>query len=304
MPISLKTNAPAGLTDDSICQMVEFNPDVMLMLRPDGRCRHVSASALPALGRPPAALVGTDLRDLVLESDQVILSDLFDQLEMEDGPVAASFRLYSVGDGWHWMEANARRLPNGAGFVMSLRDITARKQEEAVLIEANDLLRRRSTLDPVTCLPNRGHFLSMLEREQRRAQREGGSLSLLCVAVDEFSLFNDFYGRDAGDLALREVAVAVEGALCRPGDLAGRLEGAMLGILLPATDLAGAAAVADRVRQAIAALKLEHAGEPSGQVRTTLGIASSETLSKGATLLREAMCEVEVARAASASCLV
>ena len=304
MSIALQTNAPSGLTEDSIRQIVEFNPDVMLILRPDGRCRDVSAAVLPALGRPPAALQGTDLRDLVLEADHPILGTMFDQLEMEDGAVTASFRLYSLGDGWLWMEANARRLPGAAGYVMSLRDISARKQEEAVLIEANDLLRRRATLDPVTCLPNRGHFLSMLEREQRRAHREDGSLSLLCVAVDEFSLFNDFYGRDAGDLALREVAVAVEGALCRPGDLAGRLEGAMLGILLPATDLAGAAAVADRVRHAIAALKLEHAGEPSGQVRMTLGIACSDTVSKGSTLLREAMCEIEVARAASAFCLV
>ncbi len=78
----------------------------------------------------------------------------------------------------------------------------------------------------------------------------------------------------------------------------------MLGVLLPATDLAGAAAVADRVRQATATLRLEHAGEPSGRVTVTLGLACSDTLSKGATLVREAMCEIEVNRAASSSCLV
>ncbi len=63
-------------------------------------------------------------------------------------------------------------------------------------------------------------------------------------------LFNDFYGRDAGDVALREVAAALGGALSRPGDLAGRVEGAALGVVLPGTDLPGAATVADRLRQA------------------------------------------------------
>ncbi len=303
MSITLHLSAPVALPDDALRQMLEFGPDVMLLLRPDGRCRHASGVALPVLGRPPSALVGMDLVDLVLEADQPVVLGLLAELKVADCGTAA-FRMYSFGEGWTWMEANARRLPGSAGIVMALRDITARKQEEAVLVEANDLLRRRATLDPVTCLPNRGHFLSMLERELRRANREETSISLLCVAVDEFAQFNDVYGRDAGDLALREVAVAVEGTLCRPGDLAGRLEGAMLGVLLPATDLRGAAAVAERVRQAAAALRLEHAGEPSGRVMITLGLSCSDTLPKGGTLLREAMCEIEVARAATASCLV
>ena len=299
----IHSNAPKALPDDPCRLMFEFGPDVMVVLRPDGRCRHVSAASMAVLGRTPNTLVGTDVRDLVLEADRALVVTLLDALMMAEN-ATASFRMYSRGEGWTWMEANARRLPGAAGIAMALRDITARKQEEAVLHEANDLLRRRATLDPVTCLPNRGHFLSMVERELRRAQREETSLSLLCVAVDEFGLFNDVYGRDAGDLALREVAVAVEGTLCRPGDLAGRLEGAMLGVLLPATDLPGAAAVADRVRQAIAALQLEHAGEPSGHVTITLGMACSDSLAKGGNLVRDAMGAIELSRAASPSCLV
>ena len=85
-----------------------------------------------------------------------------------------------------WMEGNARRVPAGAGAVLALRDITARKQSEAVLEEANSLLRRRASEDPETGLANRGHFIASLERELRRARRDGVGLAVLAAELDGF----------------------------------------------------------------------------------------------------------------------
>ncbi len=297
----LPPSAPAGPPEDHYRQFVEFGPDLMVMVSPNGRCSHVSPASVMVLGRPPAALVGVDLHELVLDPDRHILGDMLAQLGSGISTALASFRIYGAFGTWIWVEAAARRLPAGAGAVLALRDITARKEEEALLIEANGLLRRRTTEDAVTCLPNHGHFIASVEREVRRANRDGTALCFLAVGINDMRLFNDFYGRSAGDVALREVAIAVAGALCRPGDLAGRLKGAMLGVVLPNTDLAGAAVIAERLRRAVTMLKLEHAGAPTGRLTVTVGLACAEARAKVAALVQEAVCEVEVVRAASLS---
>ncbi len=278
--------------------MVEFGPDVMVHVRPDGLCGQVSAASLRVLGRAATTLVGVDLREFVLDADRYLLDDLLTQLAVGEPGVPTAFRFYTVDTEWVWIEACARLLPDGVGAVLSLRDISMRKEEEAVLVEANDLLRRRATLDPVTSLPNRGHFIAAIERELRRGHREETVSAVLVIGFDDLGGYNETYGRDAGDLALREIATAVEGALCRPGDSAGRLEGAMLGVVLPSTDLRGAAAVAERIRLAVAGLDLEHSLAETGRVSVTVSFACSDRYAKADALLREAMCEVEVARAA------
>ena len=290
--------------DDAFRQLVEASPDVMLMLSPNGRCRHVSAASLSLLGTQAAGLVGAKLRELVLEEDRPAIAELFHTLDSGVSSATACFRMPCAGGDWVWVEAHARQLPGAAGTVVALRDVTARKQDEIVLTEANELLRRRSTLDAVTGLPNRGHFTATVERELRRAAREEASVSLLAIGFDEMRPFNARYGRDAGDLALREVAEAVEAALCRPGDQVGRLAGAMLGAVLAHTEMAGAMAVADRVRRAVTELKLEHAGVPTGQVSVTVGVASVHSRGTCEMLLREAIGDLQVARAATGPCLV
>ena len=275
---------------------------MLVVLSPDGRCRHVSPASAHLLGRAPDELTGASLQDLVLEADHHIVGDLLAGVETGRSSTTAVFRAHCAYGTWVWVEASARRMPGGAGAVLSLRDISTRKEEEALLIEANDLLRRRATLDSVTCLSNRGHFVAALQREVRRAHREEQPLALLAVGVDDMRLFNDLYGRDAGDVALREVATAIEIALARPGDLAGRMKGPTLGVVLPATALAGAVPVADRLRQAVADLALEHAGTPTGRLTVTIGLACSGPRSKAETLMQEASCEMEVARAAQDAC--
>ncbi len=295
--------APTMALEDLHQQIADFMPDVVVLVRPNGRCDHVSPASIPLLGRTPGELADTALQDLAIESDRHIVADLLGELNAGTSMTVASFRAQCGFGTWIWVEASARRLPAGAGAVLALRDISVRKEEEALLIEANELLRRRATLDPVTGLPNRGHFFATVERECRRAQRERGALTLLAVGVDEMRLFNDFYGRDAGDIALREIALAIEGALSRAADTAGRMSGPMVGVVLPGTDLAGAATVAERLRQAVNGMALEHAGVPSGRLTVTVSLVQADGRSRADALLREVVCEMEVARAASAPCL-
>ena len=294
--------AQPNLPDDLFRQCVDYSPDTLIVLGPDGRCRHVSPASNLLLGRSPDELAGTSLAELAVEADRSIVEDLLSNLGSGRSSAVAAFRAGCAYGTWVWLEAAARRLPGSMGIVLSLRDISLRKEEAALLIEANDLLRRRATLDPVSCLTNRGHFVAAVQRELRRAQREAQPLSLLVVGVDDMRLFNDLYGRDAGDVALREVAIALEIALARPGDLAGRMKGPNFGVVLPATALAGAAPVADRLRQAVADLALEHAGTPSGRLTVTIGLACAGPRTKAETIMQEASCEMEVGRAARDPC--
>ena len=283
--------------DQLLRQCVEFGPDVLMILGADGRCRHVSPASTSLLGRVPDELLGTHLRDLAVPADQPVVDGWLASLACGHNALTV-FRAQCGFGIWTWVEASARRLPMGAGIVLSLRDVGVRKEEEALLIEANELLRRRATLDPVTCLPNRGHFIAALQRELRRVQREAQPLALLAVGIDDMRLFNDLYGRDAGDVALRETATAIKVALARPGDIAGRLKGPTIGVILPGTALAGTPPVVDRLRQAVGDLAVEHAGTPSGRLSVTIGIAVAEPRTKAEGLLHEATCEMEVGRAA------
>ena len=277
-----------GLTEPALRLMVEAAPDILMLLQPDGRCRHVSPASMALLGHPPGALAGSNLRDLVLDDDRHAVGDMLDRLGTGEPGASVALRVRRAGGGWVWMEGNARRAPAGAGIVVALRDITARKQGEAVLEEANSLLRRRASEDPATGLANRGHFTATLERELRRARRDGIGLAVLAADLDGFNLFIDLYGHEAGEEAIRKVAECVQGALRRPGDLAGRLSSGALGIMLPATVMAGATEVAGRLKDAVAALRIEHAGSLTGIVTISVGLVCSTPNSQASDLVEGA----------------
>ncbi len=276
------------IPDQALRLLVETAPDMLVLLQPDGRCRHVSPASMSLLGHAPGALSGTDLRDLVIEDDQYAVGDLLDRLGAGESCASVLLRVRRNGGGWVWMEGNARRVPAGAGVVLALRDITARKEGEAVLEEANSLLRRRACEDPATGLANRGHFISGLERELRRARREGIGLSVLAVEIDAFSLFVELYGHDSAEETVCKIADTLRCVMRRPGDIGGRLSGGVLGLMLPATVTGGAAEVASRLIGGVDELRLDHAGVPGGLLSVKIGVVYSLPNSGSADLVNSA----------------
>lgn len=134
-----------------------------------------------------------------------------------------------------------------------------------------DELRRQSMIDGLTGVGNRRRFDETLRREWLRARRNGESLSLLMVDVDHFKLFNDQYGHPAGDACLRTVASALVSTSQRPADLVARYGGEEFVQLLPKTGRAGAAHLAWRAFDAVAALGISHDGSPLGR-RLTVSV--------------------------------
>lgn len=135
-------------------------------------------------------------------------------------------------------------------------------------------LSRLALVDGLTGLGNRRQFDALLAREHRQAVAERRTLSLLMLDVDCFKAFNDLYGHQAGDDALRALGAAVQGAVRRPGDLAARYGGEEFAVLLPRTDEAGARAVADAIHGNVARLGTPHAGSPYGRLSVSIGAAT------------------------------
>jgi diguanylate cyclase (GGDEF)-like protein len=150
------------------------------------------------------------------------------------------------------------------GIVLIQEDITARKNHQATL-------ERLATTDHLTALLNRRAFLEATEREIRRAHRYGQSLSLLMLDIDHFKRINDRYGHPAGDEVLRRVAAAFRAQL-RDEDLTGRLGGEEFAVTLVQAPLRAAQVVAERLRQAIDRLDIEHEGRRIA-VTVSIGVA-------------------------------
>ncbi len=103
-------------------------------------------------------------------------------------------------------------------------------------------------------------------------------ISLVIYDIDRFKAFNDLYGHQAGDECIKRVAVCALAEIGAEDDVAARYGGEEFMLLLPRTPLEEARRVAERLRSAIASLRIEHAGgEELGVVTASFGVASADS---------------------------
>lgn len=131
-------------------------------------------------------------------------------------------------------------------------DLQRDLQEEIELRkQVEQKFRRQAITDPLTKTGNRRRFMELSRKELARAQRYGKPLSILALDLDRLKRINDTHGHGAGDQALiRAVQICQENI--REQDILARLGGDELAILLPETDIDGAALSAERIRWAFA----------------------------------------------------
>jgi diguanylate cyclase (GGDEF)-like protein len=149
-------------------------------------------------------------------------------------------------------------------------------------------LERLSVTDRLTDLYNHGYLHQRLDEEMERCQRFEHEMSLIMLDIDDFKKFNDRYGHPKGDTVLKAVSGIIKQNL-REIDVAARYGGEEFVILLPETDLAGAAAVAERIRVSMA--QYPHiTGNGADRITQTvsLGVANFPTHAATAAALVEA----------------
>jgi two-component system cell cycle response regulator len=147
------------------------------------------------------------------------------------------------------------------------------KTELRALVERyRDALSAASN-DSMTQLSNHGYFRRFLELEVKRSRRQNHPTSLIMLDIDDFKSKNDSFGHAMGDMILIEAASRIKRSL-REIDLAARYGGEEFAVVLPYTDRAGAAVVAERIRAAIASCTFpDLASQQPLAVTASLGLA-------------------------------
>ena len=188
-----------------------------------------------------------------------------------------------------------------AGLTWLLRRELGRREEaEAGLLAANVRLAAQATTDALTGLGNRRRFDEALAQEWDRAVRGCRPLSLILIDADCFKGFNDTYGHQRGDEALRLIAGSIRAAANRAGDMVCRIGGEEFAVILPEIDLTGAEVVAERIRAAVMGWATPHAAGPHAVLTVSCGVASvPEVLAhNGAALVAEADAALYAAKGA------
>ncbi|WP_333413900.1 diguanylate cyclase [Microcoleus sp. MOSTC5] len=148
------------------------------------------------------------------------------------------------------------------------------QQQKQQLETVNRALQYLATYDSLTEVRNRHSFNEYLDTEWRRLAREEAPLSLIMCDIDYFKLYNDTYGHQAGDECLRQVAAVLQRSVKRSADLVARYGGEEFVVVLPNTDIQGAACVAEMIAQQVRGLQIAHAKSAvSEYVTLSLGVA-------------------------------
>jgi diguanylate cyclase (GGDEF)-like protein len=137
-----------------------------------------------------------------------------------------------------------------------------------------DELRRTVSTDALTGVGSRHIFDESLKREWLRGLRCGDPIALLLIDIDHFKLYNQRYGHAKADVCVRRVAAAIRDIARRPADVVARCGGEQFGVLLPQTARHGAQYMAQRILDAIDALKIRHEDSLTTQhITVSIGVS-------------------------------
>jgi diguanylate cyclase (GGDEF)-like protein len=205
--------------------------------------------AQPGCAWPDAAdWAGRDYANLLPADLSEVISSAIVGLMADGMPRRQEFAWELNGQRRHFLatfSALMKGSPWPQGFLCVARDISELKHLE-------QRLREQAMTDALTGVTNRRSFYEAINSELARVLRFDSSASLLMLDLDHFKQVNDRFGHAGGDEVLRHFCHLAQQRL-RSSDLLGRLGGEEFAILLPGTDLAGAARFAEELCSLVAA---------------------------------------------------
>ncbi len=170
----------------------------------------------------------------------------------------------SLGQGLTFLVAFVCLLGAGFGFILAVFERVAQQMEEM------------ATHDGLTGCWNRSTTDALLAHELQRAHRTATPVAFVLLDLDHFKQVNDRHGHRTGDAVLRAFADAVRRRL-RASDVFGRTGGEEFGLVLPATDVAGARWLVEAVRREVEAMVLASSADGTPvQVTVSAGVAVAD----------------------------
>jgi diguanylate cyclase (GGDEF)-like protein len=239
-------------------------------------------SARSAVGEPvvETAREGslTGLEDAVQRAEQAALENGGLGEDEVAGVSVAAVALGSLEPSHeaHGLMTVARR---GRPFTDDDREVLRSLAAETALalenIELHFQVRRQAVTDELTGLANHGRFQELLNAEIEQVRRYHHSIGLIMLDIDDFKAVNDTYGHPQGDAVLRHVAHILR-ENSRDADSPARYGGEELSLILPHTDLEGAYAIAERIRTAVAGLRVPRTdGDGVLRITASIGVTAS-----------------------------
>lgn len=244
--------------------LAENSSDVVTRIR-RGSIQWISPSVTPTFGWTVDECTGRPATDFLLEE---LRAPCVKYLTLLDGGQSVRFRtIVRAKDGsQHWIEAHATPYldANGRrdGFVATSRIVDAQ-------VTAEQQLEHRARTDELTQLLNRKEVLSRIESLGAQSRRTGHQLAVLFCDIDRFKDINDTHGHAAGDEVLRTTANRLRDTLRTSDDLAARVGGdELLVVLHGVQDIDNAVALAEKLRTAA----MEPISTAAGPIIATLSI--------------------------------
>ncbi len=195
------------------------------------------------------------------------ITDAAQALDIPIDPQVPFGELLAYANRW-LIEIHQREATSTARLEAALEE---RERLAEALQYAYDRMAQLAYFDPLTSLVNRRRFEDLFCGEIARHTRSGHELSLIVLDIDGFKTLNDTYGHPFGDTVLQAVAEVVKRTL-RISDVAARLGGDEISLLLPETDAEGGRIAAERLRVAMETLRF---AEHVAHVRVTTSIGGS-----------------------------
>lgn len=230
--------------------------DGVLTLDSNLRIEFLNSAALALCGVSEPESLGRLVQEVLLLQEGDLVSTIRESLAACSARGLAGQSRLRRADG-QVLDVDLTVIPvpaNDCGCVIVLRDVREQRAAQAKLAY-------QATHDLLTQLSNRAAMQAALVEQHAYALRHSASYTVLSADIDHFKGINDHYGHAIGDDVLRATAHAMRSVL-RDGDVLARWGGEEFLCLLPNTEADEGAAVAERIRLAVANIQLSYSGRP------------------------------------------
>lgn len=224
--------------------IIENMEDAVIVQDEWSRILAINPAGQRILGCSASAVIGKTSADLRVEGNEQIKQYLeayavSDEVQLTINGTTQYFdlRISPLND----------RRQHMIGRIVSLHNITDRKQIEEMLRKSEEKYKALSVTDALTKLYNVRHFYTQLDNEIALAQRHGTPLSLLLFDIDDFKHFNDAWGHVEGDKVLAAMGEVLRLTM-RKTDNAFRYGGEEFTVILSSTSGQNAQIVAEKLR--------------------------------------------------------